>query len=130
MTELSFKLPGNYIHNLNEQPELMIFIIAFGVPLFMFVFAMTFSRLYKNTSIATPLNTIIFSTLTITWLAGSIISLVLFFMGVSGVKLLLIGLSLLSLSFVFTVINVQAIAKYSNDLVEHQKEKTEEDSVN
>lgn len=111
--ELPFKyLP--FIEFIIKEPMFVVIWATFGVPLLMFILFLL-TRLYKNVSFATNLNTIIFSSLSFTWIAGFIISIVLLFSGVSGIKLYFIWITLCVSSFIFSTFNNNAITKLYDD---------------
>lgn len=114
--ELPFKyLP--FIETIIKKPMLMVMWAAFGTPLLMFLLSL-FSRLYKNLGFSKTINTIIFSSLGFTWLAGFIITIVLFFSGVSGIKLYFIWITLLLSSLIFSIFNNNTLLKLYNTYTE------------
>jgi len=110
-------LPSSYLPFIEvfiEQPILVVTMASFGVPLFMLLCILPI-KLYKNWKHADALNTIIFVSLSFTWIAGFVITLTLFFMRTDGLKLYLIWFVLLLSSFIFTSFNHISIAKYYDD---------------
>lgn len=120
------ELNSNIIEFLNlitNEPHFMVFGAAFGIPLFMFAYAMTLGRIYRNTSFSSTLNTVIFTTLGITWLMGTILMLVLFFTGISGIKLFIIWILVFVFISIFVITNFSSVNKFLNEQVEVIKQK-------
>ncbi len=121
------ELNSNIVELLNlieKEPVFMVFGTAFGIPLFMFVFAMTIGRIYKKAYFASALNTIIFTTLGLTWLFGFVLMIILFIIGISGIKLFTILLLLLLFLFVFILLNFTSVNKFIDEQSEGLKQKS------
>lgn len=121
MMELSSNII-KFLRYINEERHVMVFFSAFGFPLFLFIYYQI-SAFYKKTAIAKGLNTTIWIFLLTIWTVGFILSILLFYAGVSGIKLFLIWLGLLIFLSIFTVININSIIKLMDNLDELHKKK-------
>lgn len=124
MMELNSSI-SEFLHLLSQKPAYVVLGAAFGVPLFMFVYAMTIARIYKGAVFASVLNTIIFTTLGLVWIIGFILTIVLLFTGISGLKLFLIWLSLLVFITIFIIVNFTSVNKFLDEMIASSNKKRE-----
>ncbi|WP_346881898.1 hypothetical protein [uncultured Algibacter sp.] len=124
MMELNSSI-SEFLHLLSQKPAYVVLGAAFGVPLFMFVYAMIIARIYKGAVFASVLNTIIFTTLGIVWIIGFILTIVLLFTGISGLKLFLIWLSLLVFITIFIIVNFTSVNKFLDEMIASSNKKRE-----
>lgn len=117
-----------FLNLVNEEPVFIVFGVAFGMPLFMFVYAMTISKLYRKAYFSTTLNIIVFTTLGGTWLLGFILMMLLFFSNVSGIKLFIILILLFVFILIFVLINFASVNKFINEQVDSIKQKNKSKS--
>ncbi|MGO3183381.1 MAG: hypothetical protein ACTIJ9_11170 [Aequorivita sp.] len=117
--ELSFEY-FELLKKVNEEPIFVVMWAAFGVPLTMLVFTLL-SALIPFKKIKTKLITVVLSILAITWLLGFVVTIILLFAEVSGIKLVFIWFALLISSTIFYAFNSAELSKWTDDIKETKK---------
>lgn len=106
-----------------NQPVLMVFLAAFGIffgTFILFIPFMILRRLNKKVKIENSLR-LVTSILLLCWVIGFVTQIILFFAGVSGIKLFFIWITMLFTYVVFGLFNKKMILKWGNTVI---KEKT------
>lgn len=116
--ELSFEY-FELLKKANEEPIFVVMWAAFGVPLVMLFFTLVFA-LIPFKKIKTKLITVVLSILAITWFLGFVVTIILLFANVSGIKLVFIWFILLISSSIFYAFNSAGISKWLDNIKENK----------
>lgn len=103
---------------LEQHPEYMVFWAAFGIffsALILFIPVIILRKLTKMTKMENGIGLAV-SALMICWIVGFVTQILLFFSGVSGIKLFFIWIVLFLTYVVFTILNKKMILKWSHTL--------------
>ncbi len=106
---------AEFLNIINQNPVYMVFGVAFGMPLFMFIYGITLGRLFRKSFFSKVLNTILFTTFGGVWIMGFILMMILFFIGVSGIKLFFSTLLLFLFVLTFVVVNYKTVNKFIDE---------------
>lgn len=105
------------LRNIEEAPMIMVFFSAFGVILYLVLLAIIIGPIQKMFKIENaPLINAYFYATGITWILGFIIEMLLFFMGVSGLQLVLIWLTLHIICVFFCIFNYSSLHQLFNKI--------------
>ncbi|WP_300673242.1 hypothetical protein [Soonwooa sp.] len=107
------------------EPATMVFVAAFGIILYMLAIGLLlwpFNRFYKNAKYAMVVN-IYFYAIGITWIVGFVTMAILLLLGVSGLHLLAIWLTLHVVCVFFCAFNYQSLQRAINKLSSAKKNK-------
>ncbi|MDR7208346.1 hypothetical protein [Flavobacterium piscis] len=103
---------------LEQHPEYMVIWAAFGIffsALVLFIPVIILRKLNKTVKIENAIGLAV-SALMICWIVGFVTQILLFFSGVSGIKLFFIWIVLFLTYVVFTILNKKMILKWSHTL--------------
>lgn len=115
----------DFIHLLEiveDQPVLMVFWAAFGMffgTLILFVPFMILRKLNKKVKIENSLG-LVTSVLLLCWVIGFVTQIILFFSGVSGIKLFFIWIAMLFTYVAFGLSNKKMILKWGNTVIKER----------
>ncbi|MFN3021889.1 hypothetical protein ACK1KB_13075 [Chryseobacterium sp. TY3] len=110
---------------IEDVPQIMVFFAAFGVFFYMILLGLVlwlFQAYIKNEIYNTIIKTYFYA-LGITWIVGFITQILLVFLGVSGLHLLAIWLTLHLISILFCAFNFHSIDGNITRLTEEKKNK-------
>ncbi len=111
------------LRSIEDAPQIMVFFAAFGVFLYMILLGLAlwpFQDYIKNKIYNTIIKTYFYA-LGITWIVGFITQILLFFLGVSGLHLFAIWLTLHLISILFCAFNFHSIDSNITRLSEEKK---------
>lgn len=110
--ELSFEY-SEYIKKIDLKPELILLWSGLGIPVLMIILAIPVGILRKIGlhNYIPQINTVIYGSLLLAWLLGTVTILLLYFLGISGVRLALVWLVLFFGYFLFCLFNGTPIRK-------------------
>jgi ABC-type spermidine/putrescine transport system permease subunit II len=122
--ELSFEY-SEYIKKIDSNPELILLWAGLGVPLLMVILAIPIGILRKigMHNFIPRINTTLYGSLLLTWLLGSLVILLFYFLGISGLRLALIWIVLFLGYFLFCLLNGLSLRKLYNALIQNIKVK-------
>jgi len=103
-----------------ENPMLIVMWAAFGMPLFIlaFMFVIRWLLAMFHTEFRKKVMNILGATLVFTWLAGFVMTMIMFFSEIHPVKLILCWFSLLITTLVFCVIEQRSVLKWIDSQTE------------
>ncbi len=115
--EFSFEIPA-WIKTLIDQPVYIVVWAAFGVFFGAMIITLILSWIGKIVSTKALDNIIIplVSAIMLTWITGFLSMIILLFTGLSGIKMLLIWISIFVGYLVFSILNRRAIERFANDI--------------
>ncbi|WP_025739967.1 hypothetical protein [Aquimarina pacifica] len=116
--ELSFEYFG-FLKILDETPEIMIFATAFGTPILMLIIS-PIAKLYRSSPVKETINMILFGSLTIGWIGGFVLMIILSFGDISGIKLFLIWILWIITVFFFVGANNKTLLKLYNSEIKER----------
>ncbi|HEX9601253.1 MAG TPA: hypothetical protein VF985_07185 [Mariniflexile sp.] len=107
------------LETIEQQPVYMVFWAAFGVFFSLLALFFPFMILKKINRMAKMENSVglIVSIVLLCWIIGFITQIILFFSGVSGIKLFFIWIAMFLTYMVFGVFNKKMILKWSNTII-------------
>jgi hypothetical protein len=106
------------LETMEQQPVYMVFWAAFGMffsTLVLFIPFIILRKLYKTAKIENGIGLVV-SILLLCWIIGFVTQMILFFSGVSGIKLFFIWIAMFLTYAVFGVFNKKMILKWSNTI--------------
>ena len=125
--EFSFNLFG-FLADIDSHPEYMVMWAAFGVPALMLALTLPLYifRLLGLYPRLKPFYSVLYISLTITWILGFITTILLFFTKITGVRLLIIWVLMYATYLVFCIFNrnsinrgIETISKKAGSLNNH-----------
>ena len=111
------------LRSIEDAPQIMVFFAAFGVFFYMVLLGLalwSFQDYIKNKIYNTIIKTYFYA-LGITWIVGFITQILLFFLGVSGLHLVAIWLTLHIITIFFCAFNFNSIDGNITRLSEEKK---------
>ncbi|OQP58581.1 hypothetical protein [Niastella populi] len=125
MMELSFDFIS-ILETIERQPVYVVFWAAFGMffcSIVLFVPVIILRKLNKTAKIDNGIG-LVASILLLCWIIGFVTQMILFFSGVSGIKLFFIWMAMFLTYVVFGVFNKNMILKWSATLTKTNKSAT------
>jgi hypothetical protein len=120
--EFSFKL-FDFLQDVENKPEIMVMWAAFGIPVLMFALALPLYILRKlglEESIK-PAVSVVYLSLSITWILGFVTMMVLLFANVTGIRMFLVW-SLMFLTYlIFCIFNRKQLMKGVDHITKKSK---------
>lgn len=116
MMELNSEI-ARLLRYIEQAPMIMVFFSAFGVILYLVLLSLIIWPIQKmfKTEKSSLTNAYFYAT-GITWILGFIIEMLLFFMGVSGLQLVLIWLTLHFICVFFCIFNYNSLHQLFNKI--------------
>lgn len=114
---------ASLLRSIEEGPEIMVFFAAFGVIIYMVVLGLLlwpFHSFIENKNYSSIVKTYFYA-IGITWIIGFMTQIILFFLGVSGLHLASIWLTLHLVSILFCAFNFHSIDTFITKLTDEKK---------
>ncbi|OWP74444.1 hypothetical protein [Flavobacterium oreochromis] len=105
----------NFLKLISEKPEMMVFGTAFGIPLCIALLSLV-GFIFRNIKLQNVFNPFFYffvSSMCICWIIGFVTQISFLFIGLSGIKMFAVWITMITVYSLFVIVNYGRILKWT-----------------